>query len=294
MVKKKIKLFDIREQQKLIKKDTTYSIRQQCKILEINRASLYYKKKENSVNMTIIMNLISMEYENVPFYGVRRIQEYLNRLGYNIGKYKIRTLLKELGLQAIYPRAKPNTSIANSSHKKYPYLLKDIEIIKCNQVWSTDITYIKLPTGTCYLTAIIDVYSRAILSWKLSNTLTTDFCIEALEEAISMYGKPEIFNSDQGSQYTSNVFIEKLKANNIQISMDGKGRYLDNIIIERFWRSLKYENIYIQDYQNMKEAREGLKKYFEFYNNDRYHQSLNYKTPQEVYASSLKQNLVLN
>lgn len=204
-------------------------------------------------------------------------------MDYIINRKRVLRLMREMGIQAIYP--KPNLSKPASDHKKYPYLLRDLKIVKPNQVWATDITYIKLREGFIYLAAIIDLYSRKVLSWRISNTMDTDFCIEVLEEALQNYGKPEIFNSDQGSQFTSLIFIQKLEDENIKISMDGKGRATDNIYIERLWRSLKYEDIYIREYQTISECEEGVNKYFKFYNQERFHQSLEYKTPDEIYFS---------
>lgn len=204
-------------------------------------------------------------------------------MDYIINRKRVLRLMREMGIQAIYP--KPNLSKPASGHKKYPYLLRDLKIVKPNQVWATDITYIKLREGFIYLAAIIDLYSRKVLSWRISNTMDTDFCIEVLEEALQNYGKPEIFNSDQGSQFTSLIFIQKLEDENIKISMDGKGRATDNIYIERLWRSLKYEDIYIREYQTISECEEGVNKYFKFYNQERFHQSLEYKTPDEIYFS---------
>ena len=231
-----------------------------------------------------MMNLLDAEYTEHPFYGVRKMKKFLRDRGYKVGNEHVRTLLRKMGLVAIF--AKPNLSKPHPDHRIYPYLLRDVEITRPNQVWSTDITYIRLGKGFAYLTAVIDWHSRYVLSWRLSNTLESDFCVEVLEEAIKNYGCPEIFNTDQGSQYTSKDFIDALTVpgRNISISMDGKGRALDNIFVERLWRSVKYEDVYIRCYQNIPEAREGLRKYFEFYNMTRYHQSLNDETPWFVYS----------
>jgi len=211
----------------------------------------------------------------------------LRKLGHVIGRKKVRTLMKKMGVEAIYP--KPKLSLANPEDKKYPYLLRGMTIDKVDQVWSVDITYIPLSKGFGYLVAIIDWYSRKVIDWEFSNLLDTEFCMKALNRALKK-GKPEIFNSDQGSQFTSKEFTGRLREENIQISMDGRGRCLDNIFIERLWRSVKYEDVYPKDYQGMNDAREGLSKYFEFYNKKRPHQSLNYQTPSEVYegAEALK------
>ena len=207
--------------------------------------------------------------------------EYLNQKGYEIGTDRVRSLLRRMGLEAIYP--KKNLSRKRKDHKVYPYLLRGVRITKPNQVWSTDITYVRLLEGFAYLVAVIDWYSRYVISWRISNTPDVDFCMEALEESLS-YGKPEIFNTDQGCQFTSNTFTGRLKDNKIKISMDGRGMMFDNIFVERLWRTVKYEDIYIKGYETIPEARTGLGEYFEFYNDERYHQSLDYKTPWEIYS----------
>jgi putative transposase len=224
-------------------------------------------------------------YTKYPFMGSRRILAELIGLGYNISHKKVKNLMQIMRIIAIYP--KPNLSKAAKENKKYPYLLRDVDITENNQVWSTDITYIKLKRGFVYLTAVIDWHSRFVLSWKLSNTLHTDFCIDVLNEALKI-GKPQIFNTDQGSQYTSNEFTSILLQNKIQISMDGKGRALDNIFVERLWRTVKYEEIFLNEYENIAELKKALTKYFAFYNNWRKHQSLNYKTPTEIYNGENK------
>lgn len=226
-----------------------------------------------------------------PFLWSRRLHILLKQEWIEIGRHKIRSYMKILWIQALYPHKK--TSIPNKAHKKYPYLLKDREITHSNQVWSTDITYIRMKRWFIYLIAIIDWYSRRILSWRVSNTLDVNFCTEALEEAIEKYGTPEIFNTDQWSQFTSHVFTSILEKNNISISMDGKWRYADNIFIERLWRTIKQEEVYLREYNSPIEAMISLKKYMIFYNSQRPHQSLGYKTPKEVYEESLRklQNL---
>lgn len=259
------------------------SVRQQSHLLGLNRSNLYYEPAGESKYNLLLMKLIDEEYTRYPFKGVLKITAYLKELGHNVNPKRIRRLLRIMGLEAIYP--KKNLSKAQASHKKYPYLLNGLAINQPNQVWSTDITYIRLAQGFVYLTAIMDWYSRYVLSWKLSNSLDTAFCIEALEDALMLYGFPEIFNSDQGSQFTSDAFTGILMANGIKISMDGRGRVYDNIFIERLWRSLKYEEIYLHDYSSIKEAKENLKNYFNFYNYARHHQSLGYKKPGEIYFS---------
>ena len=225
------------------------------------------------------MNAILEELKAHPFYGYRKIARALADIG--VTRKQARRIMHKAGLRAIYP--KKRTSIPAKEHKKYPYLLKNTEVWLPNQVWVTDITYIKLGKGFVYLVMILDLYSRKILTWKVSNTLDTDFCLAALEEAIKQWGIPAIFNTDQGSQFTSDAFISVLESYGIRISMDGKNRALDNIYMERVWRTIKYEDIYIKDYQTMTELKEGLETYVTFYNSKRYHQSLDYATPDEIY-----------
>lgn len=254
------------------------SIRRQCELLGFNRANYYSKVKDkiNSDGELLEMSKVVCQYEKTPFYGYRKTAKVLN-----LSEKKVRRLRKKLKLKTLY--AEPKTSIAKKEHVKYPYLLKDLNIARVNQVWESDITYIKLKKGSMYLTAIKDVYSRKLLSWELSNTLDTSFCLSALQRAIKNYGVPEIFNTDQGCQYTSMLFTNELKKNEIKISMDGKGRALDNIYIERFWRSLKYENIYLSSYETPTELESGIAKYINFFNEKRIHQSLNYVTPDSIY-----------
>lgn len=261
--------------------DKVLSLRLQCELLGINRSSLYYQPIGINGEDLHLMNLLDEQYTKTPFYGVRRMKEYLRRLGYKVGKDRVRSLLRHIGLMAVYP--KPNTSKPHPAHKIYPYLLKGVEIIRPNQVWSADITYIRLSQGFAYLVVIIDWYSRYILSWRLSNSLDVEFCVEALKEALT-YGRPDIFNSDQGAQFTSEAFTGVLLEKGITISMDGRERVFDNIFVERLWRSVKYENIYLHGYQTIPETREGLKQYFDFYNTERFHQALDNKTPWEIYS----------
>lgn len=228
-----------------------------------------------------MMAALDEKYTAAPFYGVRRMTRHLRDLDFEVGRDHVRTLLRRMGLTAIWSR--PDTSKPHPDHPVYPYLLRDVPIERVNQVWSTDITYIRLAQGFAYLTAVIDWHSRYVLSWRLSNTLESDFCVEALEAALKDYGRPEIFNSDQGAQFTSGRFIETLTKQGISISMDGRGRALDNVFVERLWRSVKYEDVFLKGYRTIPEAREGLEKYFEFYNNARHHQGLGYKMPAQVY-----------
>lgn len=258
------------------------SVRRQCELLSVNRTSLYYQPKTPDELTILLMNMIDEEFTRHSFYGTRRMTAYLRNLGYEVNRKRVQNLYRLMGLEANYP--KPNLSKKHPEHKIYPYLLRDVEINRVNQVWSTDITYIRLQEGFAYLMAIIDWHSRYVLDWQLSTTLEADFCVEALGRTLAQ-GRCEIFNTDQGSQFTAADFVDLLTANNISISMDGKGRALDNIFIERLWRSLKYELIYQMDYRSVKEARSGIAGYFGFYNNERPHQALDYRTPKEVYFS---------
>ncbi len=257
-------------------------IQRQCELLGLARSAWYYQPKAEDPEDLRLMRLMDEQYTKTPFYGVLKMREWLKREHQIIVNPKrVRRLLRKMGLVAVYP--KRNLSKPAPGHKIYPYLLRGLKIIRPNQVWSTDITYIRLAGGFVYLVAIIDWYSRYVLSWSVSVTLDSAFCLEALEEAIRLYGRPEIFNSDQGCQFTSTPFTDRLKAEGIQISMDGRGRALDNIFVERLWRSVKYENVYLHDYATVPEAVLGLRRYFGFYNTERMHQSLDYQTPQEVY-----------
>jgi putative transposase len=231
-----------------------------------------------------ILKAILDELQQHPFYGYRKITRAMVDLG--VTEKQIRRIMKKAGLRALFPGKR--TSIAAKNHKKYPYLLRGKSVWLPNQVWATDITYIRLAGGYVFLSAIIDLFSRKVLSWRVSNTMDAEFCISALEEAIVIYGVPAIFNTDQGSQFTSDAFVGVLQSHGIRISMDGKNRALDNVIVERFWRTLKYEDIYLRDYQNMGELKDGLKRYFRFYNEERFHASLNYATPDEIYNNVFK------
>jgi putative transposase len=260
------------------------SIREQCRLLGMNRSSLYYEPMEADALTLTLMNLIDEQYTKTPFYGSRKILIFLREAGYAINRKRVQRLMRKMGLYGICPG--PNTSKRLQSHRIWPYLLGGFEIVRPNQVWSTDITYIRLAKGFLYLVAIIDWYSRYVVAWRLSNSLETSFCLETLDEALA-YGRPEIFNTDQGCQFTSESFTGKLLANGIRISMDGRGRALDNVFVERLWRSVKYEDIYLKDYQTVCETQEGLKQYFKFYNTERYHQSLGYRTPAVLHFGSL-------
>lgn len=265
----------------MIKAHPQLSINRQCKLLCVSKGALYYKPApENPYNL-LLMDLIDKQHTKTPFYGSRRLTVYLEKVhGHNVNRKRVQSLMRKMRIEAIYPKSK--TTKADKKHKIYPYLLKGLQISRPNQVWSTDITYVRVGNGFGYLTAIIDWRSRYVLSWRLSNTLENSFCVEALEEAFG-YGQPEIFNTDQGSQYTASNFLKPLIERGVSISMDSKGRALDNIFVERLWRSVKYEKIYLNEYNSMLELYNSLKEYFYFYNNERFHQSLNYKTPKELY-----------
>jgi putative transposase len=261
------------------------SIGRQCELLGLSRSTYYYQPCGESSENLAVMKAIDMLYTKYPFYGARRMVVNLPIEYQPINVKKVRRLMKLMGIEAIYP--KPNLSKPDSQHKIFPYLLRGKKIEKVNQVWSTDITYIPMSNGFFYLCAIVDWYSRYILSWEISNTLTTEFCVKALKTALKSSGKPEIFNTDQGSQFTSNDFIEVLIGQEILISMDGKGRALDNIFVERFWRTIKYEYIYLHEFKDGKELVDGLLKFIQFYNFERKHQSLLYLTPNEVFNERL-------
>jgi putative transposase len=257
------------------------SVRRQCELIFFNRSSLYYAPVPVSPEDQSVMNQIDEIYTKWPFYGARRMSWELKRLGLFVGRKRTGRLMRLMGLEAVFP--KRNTSKPHPGHPVYPYLLRGVTVNRTNQVWSMDITYIRLKQGFVYLAAVIDWKSRYVLSWKISNTLTTDFCVEALKEALT-YGTPEIFNTDQGCQFTSEEFVKVLRDRKIQISMDGRGRALDNIFVERLWRSVKYENVYLKGYETIPDAEAGLREYFDFYNLQRHHQSLAYKTPWLVYS----------
>ena len=263
------------------------SIGRQCELLSLPRSS-YYRScgmvSETEDNL-LLMDLIDQEYMRRPFLGSRQLRNYLNRLGHRVNRKRVQRLMRKMGLVSLAP--KPNTSVSNKAHKVYPYLLRGLTIERANQVWCTDITYIRMSGGFVYLIAIMDWHSRKVLSWELSNTMDCHFCVSPLERAIRLYGTPEIFNTDQGSQFTSEAFTGVLKEHGIRISMDGKGRWMDNVFIERLWRSVKYEEVYLNEYQSVEDLRQRLGLYFQYYNNERTHQSLNNLTPSEVYANAV-------
>jgi len=260
------------------------SVVHQCILLDISRSSLYYRPKGISEEDMALMKLIDRQYLVTPFYGARKIAAWLKSQGWQVNRKRVRRLMRLMGLKAIYRR--PRTSKPAPGHKIYPYLLGGMKVTRPNQVWAADITYIPMSRGFLYLVAIIDWYSRYVLAWRLSNTLDTDFCMESLEEALKK-GKPEIFNTDQGAQFASEAFTTILKQHGIRISMDGKGSYNDNLFIERLWRTVKYEEVYLKAYQDGKDARISLGNYFRFYNTERPHQAHGYLAPAEVFNSIL-------
>lgn len=270
------------KRQKVVKSHPRLSLKEQCKILSIHRSGLYYKPKGESVLNLKLMEAIDKQFLDHPYYGVERMTDYLNLdLGYGVNIKRVRRLYKLMNLQAIY--AKPKTTKRNPDHTIYPYLLKGLDISRPNQVWQTDITYIPMFRGFMYMAAVIDVYSRKILNWSISNSMTAEWCKELLEDTIDMYGSPEIHNSDQGSQYTSQYYINVLKDNGIMISMDGKGRAIDNIYIERFWRSIKWEKIYLNPPNGGLELYQMVKDYIEFYNEKRRHTEIGKMPPNQKY-----------
>jgi putative transposase len=256
----------------------------QCQLLAVSRSAVYRKPAEVSAGDLAIMALIDRQYLARPYYGSRRMAVWLATQGHNVNRKRVQRLMRLLGLVAIYQR--PNTSKPAAAHKVYPYLLGGIAIERVNQVWCSDVTYIPMAKGFLYLVVIMDWVSRAVLAWRLSNTLGAEFCVEALEQALTRYGRPEIFNTDQGSQFTSDDFTGTLKRHGVMISMDGKGRCMDNIFVERLWRSLKYEEVYLNAYATVAEARTGIGTWLSFYNEERQHQSLGYRTPRQIYQEA--------
>jgi putative transposase len=283
-VEEKIKLIDADHSQ--------LSISRQCILLDLNRSSYYYDKQPLTAEQLNLIRLIDERYTQYPAEGARRLAKWLKQQGYSVGRYQVSRLMKIMGIEAIYP--KPDTSApARKPHKIYPYLLSEMEVSYPDQVWCSDITYVRLRSGFCYLTVIMDWYSRYVLSWELSTTLDSQFCVTALERALRQ-ATCDIMNSDQGAQYTSRDWIETLKSRHISISMDGKGRCYDNIFVERLWRTVKYECLYLQEFDSPREVEKVLEKYFYYYNHERLHQSLDYQTPYSVYSNnSLKRSITV-
>ncbi len=258
------------------------SLRRQCQLIGLPRSTYYYAPASESEFNLQLMRLIDEQYLKTPFYGWPRMTAHLRRQGYDVNRKRVQRLMPIMGLQAIYPR--PKTTVNGQAHKIYPYLLRDLEIGQPNYVWSADITYVPMQHGFMYLVAILDWFSRYVLAWQLSNTLDCRFCLDALQQAL-LLGQPEIFNTDQGVQFTAREFTARLEGRGIRISMDGRGRAFDNIFTERLWRTVKYEDIYIKDYASVPELNAGLQAYFQFYNQDRPHQSLGYRTPAEMHGA---------
>lgn len=267
----------------MLDKSSEVSLRRQCELLGLSRSGVYYEPEPTSLEELALMRRIDELHLRLPFYGSRKVAEALKAEGYPVNRKRVQRLMRQMGLEALAP--KPSTSKPAQERPAYPYLLRGLTVCRVNQVWAADITYIPLELGFAYLVAILDWYSRRVLSWRLSNTLDADFCVESLQDALERFGTPEIFNTDQGAQFTSDEFIGALRARSIRISMDGKGRCLDNVFVERLWRSLKYEEVYLHAYKDPREARLGIGRYFAFYNRERPHQALGYQTPEAFYQT---------
>jgi len=284
---KKNLVLTLEQKRKAIEPDNKKKIPiyRQCELLGLNRSSLYYKPPGETKYNEQLMRLLDEQYIKTPFYGITKMTAWLHRLGHFVNHKRVRRLMRQMGLEAVYPHRKHPLSIADKQHRIYPYLLKDVQIERSDQVWSADITYIRMYRGWVYLAAVMDWFSRYVLSWEVSVTLESGFCVDALKRALSL-GRPQVFNTDQGSQFTSMEFTKVLLDAGVQISMDGKGRVFDNIFSERLWRTLKVEEVYLRDYQTVTEARFNLGRYFELYNNERLHEALGYRTPAEVYGEA--------
>ena len=275
------------DRQSWIAKVETVSVVRQCALAGVSRATVYAQQKPRLVDRTslLLSHLVDEEYTRHPFYGSRKMVVFLKTAGHSVNRKRVQALMRTMGLAGMAPG--PNTSRPHPEHKVYPYLLRGVLVRRPNQVWSTDITYIRLARGFAYLVAVIDWYSRRVLSWRISNSMEAEFCVDCLEEALRRHGRPEIFNSDQGSQFTSDAFTGVLKRDGIAISMDGRGRAFDNIFVERLWRNVKHEDVYLKGYATMIELTVGLAEYFTFYNGERPHQSLGHKTPDVVYKTAM-------
>jgi putative transposase len=258
------------------------SISRQCELLGLNRSSYYYEPAVETQENLALMRVIDQQYTDHPDFGSRRMTIWLGERGHEVNRKRVQRLMRLMGLEAIYP--KPKLSLPGQGHKIFPYLLRDVKIDRVDQVWSTDITYVPMPQGFMYLAAVIDWYSRYVLAWRLSNTLDGSFCLELLDEALGL-GRPEVFNTDQGVQFTAEAFTSRLLSAGVAVSMDGKGRCLDNVFVERLWRSVKYEDIYLRRYETVPQLSQGLGRYFPFYNEERPHQSLDYRKPGQVYRA---------
>ena len=257
----------------------------QCQLLKLARSTAYYQPTPVSETTLALMRRIDELHLNYPFAGARMLRDFLNQEGVTVGRRHVATLMKKMGIEALYRR--PNTSRKHPQSPVFPYLLRNLDITRSNHVWAMDITYIPMQKGFVYLAAVLDWATRRVLSWRLSNTLTTDFCLEAVEEALQRYGTPDIFNTDQGSQFTSTDFVDLIQGRGMQLSMDGKGRWVDNVFVERLWKSVKYEEVYLHAYDSVAQAKQGLERYFRFYNQRSPHSSLDGKTPDSVYCNSL-------
>lgn len=269
------------ERRGAIDKSHSLPVTRQCRLLNVARSTVYYRRAPDNEEDLRIMLKIDKLHTKWPFMGSRQVRDQLRRQGELINRKRVQRLMRQMGIAALYP--KKRTSTPNAEHVIYPYLLRDLDINRPGQVYATDLTYIPMAKGFLYLVAVIDWYSRKVLSWKISNTMDASFCVEALEEAIACHGAPEIFNTDQGAQFTSKAFTDVLKQHDIQISMDGKGRWIDNVFVERLWRSLKYEEVYLKAYETVTEARQSIGTYLQFFNRERTHQSLDSRTPDEVF-----------
>jgi len=269
-------------------KEEALSVRRQCAVLSLHRSTAYYEPLATSEEDLALMRLLDEEYTRHPFKGSRLMREWLWLKGHEVNRKRVQRLMRVMGIAGLNP--KRSTSKPHPGHKIYPYLLRGLTVDHANQAWATDITYIPMAHGFVYVVAIIDWYSRMVLAWRLSNTLDTDFCIAALVEALEKYGTPQIFNTDQGTQFTSEAFTSVLKERGIQISMDGKGCWRDNVFVERLWRSLKYEEVYLHAYDDVQEARQGIGGYFGFFNDERPHQALGYCVPSQVYFHSIAES----
>lgn len=271
----------------MIDRNHDLPVKRQAEVLRLNRSTVYYQPRAISAADLAVMCRLDQLHLDFPFAGSRMLRDFLRAEDINIGRGRVITLMRRMGIEALYCR--PNTSKPTSGHQVFPYLLRQMTINRPNQVWAMDITYIPMARGFVYLAAVVDWYSRRVLSWRLSITMSVDFCLEAVEEALTKHGRPEIFNTDQGSQFTSSDFVGLLLANRIEISMDGKGAWRDNVFVERLWRSVKYEEVYLKAYDSVGEARASLERYFEFYNGRRPHSTFGGKTPNQVYFDDLPQ-----
>jgi putative transposase len=269
----------------MVREEGPLSVRRRCALLSLPRSSAYYERAAIPEADLALMRLLDEEYLRHPFLGSRKMQVWLAGQGHVVNRKRVQRLMRLMGLEGLNPRG--GTSRPHPKHKKYPYLLRRLDVARANQVWATDITYIPMAHGFAYLVAIVDWFSRRVLAWRLSNTLDTAFCVEALDEALRRFGTPAIFNTDQGAQFTSDEFLDVLKARGIQISMDGKGRWRDNVFVERLWRSVKYEEVYLHAYADLAEARRGIGAYLAYFNDQRPHQALGYATPSEIYFGSV-------